>query len=123
MTSALLSALVAFALVVTVVSAGRVPGARAAPAPRRGGVLRLMQREDLPQGFSIHETATNSTVWPSLPCFNNLVAFDPLKPVERADTIVGELAEEAGRSVEERAEGLELPGANQIWRARHSDPC
>ncbi|MBI3507259.1 MAG: ABC transporter substrate-binding protein [Proteobacteria bacterium] len=78
--------------------AGAAPASRAqAPkpgrAPRAGGVINVMLREDLPQGFSIHDSATNSTVWPSLPCFNNLVFFDPAKPVDRADTIVGELAE------------------------------
>ncbi|PYN11784.1 MAG: peptide ABC transporter substrate-binding protein [Candidatus Rokuibacteriota bacterium] len=88
-----MSAFLAFALAVTAVNAVRPPAARATPAPRRGGILRLMLREDLPQGFAIHETATNSTVWPSLPCFNNLVTFQPLKPVERPDTIVGDLAE------------------------------
>jgi peptide/nickel transport system substrate-binding protein len=62
-------------------------------APKAGGVLNVMQREDLAQGFSIHETATISTVWPSMPCFNNLVLFDPAKPVESMDTIIPELAE------------------------------
>jgi peptide/nickel transport system substrate-binding protein len=62
-------------------------------APKSGGVLNVMQREDLAQGFSIHETATISTVWPSSPCFNNLVLFDPAKAVESMDTIVPELAE------------------------------
>ncbi|OLC14916.1 MAG: hypothetical protein AUH29_09290 [Candidatus Rokubacteria bacterium 13_1_40CM_69_27] len=62
-------------------------------APKYGGVLNSMQREDLPQGFSIHETGTISTVWPSMPCFNNLVLFDPLKKLESMDTIVPELAE------------------------------
>jgi peptide/nickel transport system substrate-binding protein len=52
-----------------------------------------MQTEDLPQGFAVHESATNATVWPSLPCFNNLVMFDPATPMEGPDTIVGELAE------------------------------
>ena len=61
--------------------------------PKAGGVMNVMQREDLPQGFSIHETATISTVWPSMPCFNNLVLFDPLKKIESVDTIIGELAE------------------------------
>src|SRR5882672_5586566 len=60
---------------------------------KRGGVLMAMQREDLAQGFSIHETATVSTTWPVMPCFNNLVLFDPFKPVETLDTIVPELAE------------------------------
>jgi peptide/nickel transport system substrate-binding protein len=62
-------------------------------APKSGGVLQIMQREDPPQGFSIHETATISTVWPAMPCFNNLVLFDPLKKQESMDTIIGELAE------------------------------
>ncbi|MBI4247654.1 MAG: ABC transporter substrate-binding protein [Candidatus Rokubacteria bacterium] len=62
-------------------------------APKSGGSLNLWLREDLPQGFAIHETATISTVWPAMPCFNNLVLFDPLKRVESADTVIGELAE------------------------------
>jgi peptide/nickel transport system substrate-binding protein len=62
-------------------------------APKPGGVLNLMQREELPQGLSIHETSTIATVWPASPCFNNLVYFDPAKPAESMDTIVGELAE------------------------------
>jgi len=74
-----------------------VAGLTAVPAlsqtPKSGGVLNLMLREDLPQGFSIHETATISTVWPAMPCFNNLVLFDPLKKTESIDTIIGELAE------------------------------
>jgi len=63
------------------------------PPPKSGGVLNMMLREDLPQGFSIHETSTISTVWPAMPCFNNLVLFDPLKKTESADTVIGELAE------------------------------
>jgi len=62
-------------------------------APKAGGILTVMQREDPPQGFSIHETSTISTVWPGMPCFNNLVLFDPLKKQESLDTIIGELAE------------------------------
>ena len=62
-------------------------------APRSGGWLTLRLREDLPQGFAIHESATISTMWPAMPCFSNLVLFDPLKPTHSADTIVGELAE------------------------------
>jgi len=67
--------------------------AEPAGAAKAGGVLTLTQREDLPQGFAIHETATISGVWPAMPCFNNLVLFDPLKPMESADTVIGELAE------------------------------
>ncbi|MCI0546646.1 MAG: ABC transporter substrate-binding protein [Candidatus Rokubacteria bacterium] len=61
--------------------------------PKSGGTLNVMLREDLSPGFAIHETSTISTVWPAMPCFNNLVLFDPLKRVESLDTIIGELAE------------------------------
>jgi peptide/nickel transport system substrate-binding protein len=61
--------------------------------PKAGGTLNITQREDLPQGFAIHETSTISTVWPAMPCFNNLVLFDPLKKTESMDSIIGELAE------------------------------
>jgi peptide/nickel transport system substrate-binding protein len=61
--------------------------------PKSGGSLNVMLREDLSQGFAIHETATISVVWPASPCFNNLVYFDPLKRQESVDTIIGELAE------------------------------
>jgi peptide/nickel transport system substrate-binding protein len=64
-----------------------------AQAPKTGGTLNVTQREDLPQGFAIHETSTISTVWPAMPCFNNLVLFDPHKKTESPDTIIGELAE------------------------------
>jgi ABC-type transport system substrate-binding protein len=50
-------------------------------------------REELTTGFSIHETATIATIWPASPCFSNLVIFDPFKPRETLEGIVGELAE------------------------------
>jgi peptide/nickel transport system substrate-binding protein len=61
--------------------------------PKSGGTLNVTQREDLPQGFAIHETSTISSVWPVMPCLSNLVLFDPLKKTESMDTIIGELAE------------------------------
>jgi peptide/nickel transport system substrate-binding protein len=70
-----------------------VATAAVAQAPKSGGTLNVMLREDLPQGFAIHETSTYSTSFPSLPCFNNLVFFDPAKATESMDTIVGDLAE------------------------------
>lgn len=79
-------ALVALLMVVAVTPA-------VSQAPKTGGILKVMQREDPPQGFSIHETATISTVWPGMPCFSNLVIFDPLKKQESLDTVIGELAE------------------------------
>jgi peptide/nickel transport system substrate-binding protein len=73
------------------------PANQPVPAPhpngKSGGVLNAMLREDLAQGFSIHETSTISTVWPGMPCFNNLVMFDPFRPVESPDAVVPELAE------------------------------
>src|SRR5262249_30825743 len=61
--------------------------------PKSGGTLNITQREDLPQGFAIHETSTISSAWPVMPCLSNLVLFDPLKKTESMDTIIGELAE------------------------------
>src|SRR5262245_24439267 len=61
--------------------------------PKSGGWLTLRLREDLPQGFAINETTTISTMWPAMPCFSNLVLFDPTKPTHGPDTIIGELAE------------------------------
>src|SRR5436190_18956702 len=60
--------------------------------PRRGGVLNAMLIEN-PPGFSIHESSTIAGVWPVAPCYSNLVLFDPLKPYETVDTVIGELAE------------------------------
>jgi peptide/nickel transport system substrate-binding protein len=65
----------------------------AAQTPKAGGWLNARLREDLPQGFAIHETSTISTLWPAMPCFNNLVLFDPLVSTHSADHLVGELAE------------------------------
>jgi peptide/nickel transport system substrate-binding protein len=61
--------------------------------PKSGGIITHTNREDLSQGFAIHETSTISVTWPAMPCFNNLVLFDPLKKTESMETIIGELAE------------------------------
>src|SRR5215472_14693385 len=68
-------------------------GPALAQTPKPGGHLNVMLREDLPQGFAVHEASTVSTSFPSMPCFNNLVVFDQLKRQESLDTLVGELAE------------------------------
>jgi peptide/nickel transport system substrate-binding protein len=80
-------------IAVAVAVVALITGPAVGQAPKTGGILTLMQREDLPQGFSIHETGTISTVWPSMPCFSNLVLFDPMKPKESMETVIGELAE------------------------------
>src|SRR3989454_379514 len=64
-----------------------------AQTPKPGGHLNIMLREDLSQGFAVHETSTISTSYPSLPCFNNLVFFDQLKRTESLETLLPELAE------------------------------
>jgi peptide/nickel transport system substrate-binding protein len=68
-------------------------GAGALLPGRAGGTLTVLTREDLTEGFSIHESATISTIWPAQPCFSNLVTFDPVKPLEGLDTVVPEIAE------------------------------
>jgi peptide/nickel transport system substrate-binding protein len=80
-------------LVLILCGVASAPAAAQAPAPKPGGVLRMVLREDLPQGFAIHETATNSVTWPSMPCYSNLVVYDQTKRLARAETIVPELAE------------------------------
>src|SRR5215470_12609970 len=72
--------------------------------PRPGGLLNLRLREDLPQGFAMHETSTISSMWPAMPCFSNLVLFDPMKTTHSLDGLVPELAErwswqDGGRSL------------------------
>ena len=78
------------AIVVGALAAAGVPAG--GQTPKRGGILNAMLAED-PPGFSIHESATISGVWPVMPCYSNLVLFDPLKPQETAETVVPELAE------------------------------
>jgi peptide/nickel transport system substrate-binding protein len=85
-------------LVTLTVALAVAPVAAQAPAPviregKPGGVLRPVLREDLPQGFAIHESATNSVTWPAMPCYSNLVVYDQTKRLGRVETIVPELAE------------------------------
>jgi peptide/nickel transport system substrate-binding protein len=95
MTRLRIAALFMFFVLLTIVLA--TPATSQAPqasqTPKPGGILNVTQREDLPQGFAIHETQTSSTVWPSMPCLNNLVVYDPAKKTESMDTIIGDLAE------------------------------
>ncbi len=64
----------------------------AGQAPKRGGTLMATLNET-PPSFSIHDETTIAAVWPTMPCYNNLVLFDPLKTQESPNTIIGELAE------------------------------
>lgn len=67
-------------------------GWAATSTPKSGGILNAMLRED-PPSLSIHEEATIVTNWTMMPCYNNLVLFDPFRAQESAATIIGELAE------------------------------
>src|SRR5688572_20473495 len=87
------SFLAIFALSTVLLTEGPAIGQAPGKAPKSGGVLLVSQREDTPQGFAIHESSTISTSWPAAPCFSNLVLFDPFKPQESVDTVIGELAE------------------------------
>src|SRR5262249_7454035 len=89
MTSRLAPTLTVAALAAVLVAVG---GSAIGQTPKRGGVLNAMLVED-PPGFSIHESSTISGLWPVAPCYSNLVVFDPLKPLESADTVIPELAE------------------------------
>jgi peptide/nickel transport system substrate-binding protein len=60
--------------------------------PKHGGILNSVLTED-PPGLLVHESATISSVWPMSPCYSNLVIFDPLKPLDTAETVIPELAE------------------------------
>jgi peptide/nickel transport system substrate-binding protein len=70
-----------------------VRGVSTAAEPKYGGLLNATL-EEAPPSFSIHEEATGAAVWPVMPCYNNLVLFDPLKQQESLNTIIGELAEQ-----------------------------
>src|ERR1043165_5128991 len=98
----------------TLVAAWPVAG----QSPKSGGILSLRLREDIPYGFSIHESPTISTMWPAMPCFNNLVLFDPAKPTHSADAIVGELADDRVRAVR----GLRGIEEDEVVEARHRGP-
>jgi len=73
-----------------ILAAAAAPAAAQAPAVREGkpgGILRPVLREDLPQGFAIHESATNSVTWPAMPCYGNLVIYDQTKRLARRATM------------------------------------
>ena len=60
-------------------------------AQTSGGVFKIYHR-DSPPSASILEEATNSTVVPFMPVFNNLVVFDPPVPQNSDRSIVPDLA-------------------------------
>jgi peptide/nickel transport system substrate-binding protein len=68
------------------------PLAFSGQTPKSGGILNATLLE-APPSFSLHEEVTISTAWPMMPCYSNLVLFDPLKKQEILSTIIPELAE------------------------------
>jgi peptide/nickel transport system substrate-binding protein len=80
------------AVLLAVVAWAGAPAWAQGAKPKRGGVLNSVLTED-PPGLIIHESATVSNTWPMMPCYSNLVLFDPLKPLESVDTVIPELAE------------------------------
>jgi peptide/nickel transport system substrate-binding protein len=63
-----------------------------AAAQKRGGTLRLYHN-DTPPSTSLLEESTIASVTPFAAIFNNLVVFDPARPHESLDTVIGDLAE------------------------------
>ena len=85
------SVIVALVILVTAALIA-APADAQTPKPKRGGILNSVLTED-PPGLLVHESATISNVWPMSPCYSNLVIFDPLKPLDSAETVIPELAE------------------------------
>ena len=69
--------------------AARSPSRR---GPERGGTLKLYHN-DTPPSTSLLEESTIASVTPFASIFNNLVVFDPAKPHESLDSVIGDLAE------------------------------
>jgi peptide/nickel transport system substrate-binding protein len=72
---------------------GLLFGGGAAFAQKSGGVFKVYHRDTPPSG-SILEEATNSTVSPYMPVFNNLIMYDQQKATNTMQTIVPDLATE-----------------------------
>jgi peptide/nickel transport system substrate-binding protein len=86
------SAALGLAVLLATGALAAAPAGAQGAKPKRGGILNSVLTED-PPGLIIHESATVSNTWPMMPCYSNLVLFDPLKPLESVDTVIPELAE------------------------------
>ena len=80
----------AFALAGVLVGTAALAPAMA-QEPKRGGILRMYQRDN-PPSASIHEGATFSVNAPFMGLYNNLVMYDHAKELDSFDTIIPELA-------------------------------
>lgn len=61
--------------------------------PKPGGVLSQVNPTDPAPNLDLHQTTTYTGVWPSAPCFNQLVQFNPDKPGDTPQDIIPDLAE------------------------------
>jgi peptide/nickel transport system substrate-binding protein len=75
-----------------VVAIGLLLAAAPAHAQKYGGILNSMLRES-PATFSPLESNTVEPVITSVPTYNNLVVFDPLKEQESIENVIPDLAE------------------------------
>lgn len=60
--------------------------------PRSGGILNQRTPTD-PPNLDIHQVTTYTGVWPTAPCFNQLVQFDPDKASDTPQDIIADLSE------------------------------
>ncbi|MBI4081643.1 MAG: ABC transporter substrate-binding protein [Candidatus Lambdaproteobacteria bacterium] len=80
------------AVVIVAVAASLAWAPPAAIAQKYGGILKSVQR-DTPNSLSPHdESGSFVTAWAVGGVYNNVVFYDPLKPVESVDTLIPELA-------------------------------
>lgn len=66
--------------------------AAAAEQPKSGGIISQRIPTD-PPPLDIHQTTTYTGVWPTAPCFNQLVQIDPAKTNDLPGDIIADLAE------------------------------
>jgi peptide/nickel transport system substrate-binding protein len=92
MTRRSLPSVILAVLILVTAALAAMPASAQSGKPKRGGILNSVLTED-PPGLLVHESATISNVWPMSPCYSNLVIFDPLKPLDSAETVIPELAE------------------------------
>jgi peptide/nickel transport system substrate-binding protein len=69
------------------------PQSKAAEAPRSGGVISQRFQQE-PNSLDLHQVTTYQGVWPTAPCFNQLVQYDPDKPGDLPQEIIADLAEQ-----------------------------
>lgn len=63
-----------------------------ASAQKAGGVLNAITF-DIPASFSILEEPSSATTFAMLPCYNNLIFYNPARAEESGEDVSGELAE------------------------------